>query len=172
MTKSKSAQHIQNLQKRNIFIASDHAGFELKEFIKNYFSNKGELLIDLGTDSNNSVDYADFAQNLCKKVLECQSDNKKSFGILVCGSGIGMSISANRFVGIRASLCFSAYMAHITRAHNDANVLCLGARVSGEGEVESILEAFFSSEFEGGRHANRIAKIECFATQSRIKPND
>lgn len=162
MTQSKSTQKSQNPQERRIFIASDHAGFGLKNFIKHYFSDRGEMLIDLGVDSDNSVDYADFAQNLCKKVLECQEDNKKNFGILVCGSGIGMSISANRFVGIRASLCVSAYMAHITRAHNDANVLCLGARISGEGEVESILEAFFSSEFEGGRHANRIAKIEQF----------
>lgn len=148
---------------RKIYIACDHAGFELKEFIKDYFHKKGERLFDLGVDSIQSVDYADFAQNLCKKMLECnKKDETNVFGILICGSGIGMSISANRFVGIRASLCTSAYMAHITRAHNDANVLCLGARISGKGEVESILEAFFASEFEGGRHTRRIDKIERF----------
>ena len=148
------------MQKRTIYIASDHAGFGLKEFIKDYFSAKGEVLIDLGVDSPNRADYADLAQKLCKKMLELTKENQ--YGILVCGSGIGMSISANRFVGIRAALCTSAYMAHITRAHNDANVLCLGARLSGEGEVESILEAFFTSEFEGGRHSQRVAKIEDF----------
>lgn len=150
------------MQEHTIYIASDHAGFGLKEFIKDYFSAKGEVLIDLGVDSPNRADYADLAQKLCKKMLECEQENQKKYGILVCGSGIGMSISANRFAGIRAALCTSAYMAHITRAHNDANVLCLGARLSGEGEVESILEAFFTSEFEGGRHSQRIAKIEDF----------
>lgn len=161
-TKSKNSQN--PTQNRKIYIACDHAGFELKEFVKKYFSQKEEVLFDLGVDSTQSVDYADFAQNLCKKMLECnKKDEKNVFGILICGSGIGMSISANRFVGIRASLCTSAYMAHITRAHNDANVLCLGARISGQGEVESILEAFFASEFEGGRHARRIDKIERFS---------
>lgn len=161
-TKSKNSQN--PTQNRKIYIACDHAGFELKEFVKKYFSQKEEVLFDLGVDSTQSVDYADFAQNLCKKMLECnKKDEKNVFGILICGSGIGMSISANRFVGIRASLCTSAYMAHITRMHNDANVLCLGARISGQGEVESILEAFFASEFEGGRHARRIDKIERFS---------
>ncbi|MGX3045721.1 ribose 5-phosphate isomerase B [Helicobacter sp. T3_23-1056] len=163
-TKSKNSQN--PTQNRKIYIACDHAGFELKEFVKKYFSQKEEVLFDLGVDSTQSVDYADFAQNLCKKMLECnKKDEKNVFGILICGSGIGMSISANRFVGIRASLCTSAYMAHITRMHNDANVLCLGARISGQGEVESILEAFFASEFEGGRHARRIDKIERFSDQ-------
>ncbi|MGX2972740.1 ribose 5-phosphate isomerase B [Helicobacter sp. T3_23-1059] len=165
MQHTKKPTTSQNLAQKNrkIYIACDHAGFELKEFIKDYFHKKGEVLFDLGVDSIQSVDYADFAQNLCKKMLEYnKKDEANVFGILICGSGIGMSISANRFVGIRASLCTSAYMAHITRAHNDANVLCLGARISGEGEVESILEAFFASEFEGGRHARRIDKIERF----------
>lgn len=161
-TKSTTSQN-PTQKNRKIYIACDHAGFKLKEFVKTYFSQKGEVLFDLGVDSMQSVDYADFAQNLCKKMLECDNKDKNNvFGILICGSGIGMSISANRFVGIRASLCTSAYMAHITRAHNDANVLCLGARISGEGEVESILEAFFTSEFEGGRHTRRIDKIERF----------
>lgn len=138
------------------FIASDHAGFHLKEFVKTWFKDKNLEIIDLGVDSSKRVDYPDFAKILCENVLK----TKDSKGILICGSGIGMSMSANRFQGIRAALCTSAYMAHITRAHNDANVLCLGARISGEGEVESMLEAFINSEFEGGRHACRVGKIE------------
>lgn len=138
------------------FIASDHAGFHLKEFVKTWFKDKNLEITDLGVDSSERVDYPDFAKILCENVLK----TKDSKGILICGSGIGMSMSANRFQGIRAALCTSAYMAHITRAHNDANVLCLGARISGEGEVESMLEAFINSEFEGGRHACRVGKIE------------
>lgn len=138
------------------FIASDHAGFHLKEFVKTWFKDKNLEITDLGVDSSERVDYPDFAKILCENVLK----TKDSMGILICGSGIGMSMSANRFQGIRAALCTSAYMAHITRAHNDANVLCLGARISGEGEVESMLEAFINSKFEGGRHACRVGKIE------------
>lgn len=139
-----------------VFIASDHAGFKLKEFIKQYFKARDLEIVDLGVEGTNSVDYPDFAQILCKKVLQDSSNR----GILICGSGIGMSISANRFKGIRAALCTSAYMAQITRKHNDANVLCLGARISGEGEVESMLEAFLYTAFEGGRHSIRIEKID------------
>ncbi len=139
-----------------VFIASDHAGFKLKEFIKQYFKARDLEIVDLGVEGTNSVDYPDFAQILCKKVLQDSSNR----GILICGSGIGMSMSANRFKGIRAALCTSAYMAQITRKHNDANVLCLGARISGEGEVESMLEAFLHTAFEGGRHSIRIEKID------------
>ncbi|WP_455940085.1 ribose 5-phosphate isomerase B [Helicobacter fennelliae] len=138
------------------FIASDHAGFGLKTFILEWFKARNLEIIDLGVKSCERVDYPDFAKILCQRVLE--SDANK--GILVCGSGIGMSMSANRFEGIRAALCTSAYMAKMTRAHNDANVLCLGARVSGEGEVESMLEAFIQTPFEGGRHTCRIKKLD------------
>ncbi len=138
------------------FIASDHAGFELKEFVKQYFSLHKIPIIDCGVANKERVDYPDFAKILCQKVLEDSSNR----GILICGSGIGMSISANRFRGIRAALCTSAYMAKITRMHNDANVLCLGERISGVGEVESMLEAFIQTEFQGGRHTSRIEKIE------------
>lgn len=161
-----------------IFIASDHAGFVLKCFVKQWLEMRGYEVCDLGVESDSRVDYPDYAKLLCQKLLEANAkvrldsraessatpdtnaSPESNKGILICGSGIGMSMSANRFSGIRAALCTSAYMAHITRAHNDANVLCLGARISGEGEVESMLEAFFTTEFEGGRHSCRVGKIE------------
>lgn len=159
-----------------IFIASDHAGFILKDFVKQWLETHGYEVCDLGVESESRVDYPDYAKLLCQKLLEANTKSKldsrtessttpttspqSNQGILICGSGIGMSMSANRFPGIRAALCTSTYMAHITRAHNDANVLCLGARISGEGEVESMLEAFFTTEFEGGRHSCRVGKIE------------
>ena len=102
------------------------------------------------------VDYPDFANILCQKVLE----NTETFGVLICGSGIGMSIAANRHKGIRAALCNEPYSAMMSRAHNDANVLCLGARVVGIGMVESILKAFCEGTFEGGRHTCRIGKLQ------------
>lgn len=157
-----------------IFIASDHAGFKLKSFVKDWLEKRGFSVCDLGVDSASRVDYPDYAKLLCQKLLESNangvdssaeskipktSDNSQNLGVLICGSGIGMSMSANRFEGIRAALCTSAYMAHMARAHNDANVLCMGERLSGEGEVESMLEAFFATPFEGGRHLARIQKI-------------
>lgn len=138
------------------FLATDHAGINVRDFIVEYFSNKGIELVDLSPTTKERVDYPDFAKKVCLEVLR----NADSRGILVCGSGIGMSISANRFKGIRAGLCTDAYMAKMTRAHNDANVLCMGERISGFGEIESILEAFIHTEFEGGRHEQRIQKIE------------
>lgn len=140
-----------------IFIACDHAGFSLKHFIKQWLLQNGYEVCDLGVDKQERVDYPDYAKLLCERVLEAGEQGK---GILICGSGIGMSMSANRFSGIRAALCTSAYMAQITRKHNDANVLCLGARISGEGEVESMLEAFLHTEFEGGRHICRVGKLD------------
>lgn len=140
-----------------IFIASDHAGFSLKHFVKQWLLQNSYEVCDLGVDKQERVDYPDYAKLLCDRVLETGEQAK---GVLICGSGIGMSMSANRFAGIRAALCTSAYMAQITRKHNDANVLCLGARISGEGEVESMLEAFFHTDFEGGRHICRIGKLD------------
>lgn len=138
------------------FLGTDHAGINVRDFIVEYFTKKGLELVDLSPKTKERVDYPDFAKKVCQEVLETPS----SRGILVCGSGIGMSISANRFKGIRAGLCTDAYMAKMTRAHNDANVLCMGERISGLGEIESILEAFINTEFEGGRHRDRIQKIE------------
>lgn len=138
-----------------IFIASDHAGFGLKEFAKEVLSKQGLEVCDLGTHTPERVDYPDFARILCEKILA----TPESKGVLICGSGIGMSIAANRFSGIRAALCTDGYLAKMARAHNDANVLCMGERVVGQGEAEEILAQFFSAEFEGGRHLKRVQKL-------------
>lgn len=137
------------------FIATDHAGLRLVEFVKAFLLHKG-FEIECFLPQAPKADYPDFAQKLCKAVLA----HRDSKGILICGTGIGMSISANRFAGIRAALCTDSYMAEMARKHNDANVLCLGERLSGLGVIESILEAFIKTEFEGGRHLPRIQKIE------------
>ncbi len=138
------------------YIATDHAGFAIKEEVKEIVSNLGHEIIDLGTNSEKRVDYPDFAHKLSKKVLE----DEGSFGILICGTGIGMSLAANKHKGIRAALCHDAYTAKMARAHNDANVLCFGQRVVGLGVIESIIKSWCESEFEGGRHAQRVQKIE------------
>jgi ribose 5-phosphate isomerase B len=138
------------------YIATDHAGYALKEFTKAYVQELGHEIIDLGPDSSDRVDYPDFA----KKCAEAVVEDEGSFGILICGTGIGISIAANKVKGIRAGLCHDAFTAHATRAHNDANILCFGERVVGKGVVESMLDAFCTTEFEGGRHAGRVNKIE------------
>jgi ribose 5-phosphate isomerase B len=138
------------------YIASDHAGFKMKEFSRDYLISKGYEVIDLGPNNDNRVDYPDFAKKCAKAVIS----DKGSFGVLICGTGIGISISANKIAGIRAALCHDAFTASATRAHNDANILCYGARVVGLGVVESMLDAFCETEFEGGRHSNRVVKIE------------
>ena len=138
-----------------VFIASDHAGFGLKEFVKKVLTERGLEVCDLGVDSQERVDYPDFAQKLCERVLA----TTKSKGVLICGSGIGLSIAANRFSGIRAALCTDSYLAKMARLHNDANVLCMGERVIGQGEAEEMVAQFFSVEFEGGRHIERVRKL-------------
>ena len=138
------------------YIANDHAGLELKGFVMEILKSKGYEVVNLGCDDTQRVDYPDFAHLLCQKVLEEQGN----FGILICGSGIGMSIAANRYKGIRAALCNEPYSAAMSRAHNDANVLCLGQRVVGIGIVESILHSFCETQFEGGRHLCRIEKLQ------------
>ncbi len=138
------------------YIATDHAGYALKEFTKNHVRELGHEIIDLGPDNADRVDYPDFA----KKCAEAVVADEGSFGILICGTGIGISIAANKVKGIRAALCHDAYTASATRAHNDANILCFGERVVGKGVVESMIEAFCNTEFEGGRHGSRVAKIE------------
>ena len=140
------------------FIGTDHAGFEVKSFVIEYLEKKGIEVEDLGTYSTESVDYPDFAHKVAKAVLE----NPGSKGILICGTGIGMSLAANKHKGIRAALCHDYYTAEMARRHNDANILCFGARVVGKGEIESILEAWLSHEFEGGRHLRRVEKIDNF----------
>ncbi len=138
------------------YVATDHAGIDLKDYTCKLLEDKGYEVIDLGPHTKDRVDYPDYAVKLCKEVLA----DKTSQGILICGSGIGMSISANRHHGIRAALAHDAYTAKMGRAHNDANVLCFGERIVGQGVAESILDAWIAASFEGGRHAGRVEKIE------------
>ena len=137
-----------------IAIASDHGGYHYKEAINAYLKALGHTTQDHGCDSDASVDYPDYAQSVCNDVAEQTSD----YGILICGTGIGMSMAANRNPKIRAGLCKDVETAKLTRQHNDANVLCLGARVTDINSIESIVDAFLETEFEGGRHEKRIKK--------------
>jgi len=138
-----------------LIIASDHAGFSLKQDVIAYLQDTDRPLEDLGATSKTSVDYPEYAAKACQRVREAHS-----FGVLICGTGLGMSMTANRFVGIRAALCANEYMARMARQHNDANVLCLGSRLLGPDLATSILEAFLAAEFEGGRHQRRVDLIE------------
>lgn len=137
-----------------VAIASDHAGFKLKSKIINYLANKFEV-INLGTNDENPVDYPDYAANL---VTYVKANNIKK-SILICGSGIGMSIAANRDPYIRAALCYNKGSAMLARQHNDANILVLGSNMSSEDEAIEIVEMFFLTEFEAGRHQRRIEKL-------------
>lgn len=138
-----------------IVLASDHAGFPLKEEIKSYLDEKGVEYIDCGTDSAASVDYAVFAQKACLKVVGGEADK----AILCCGTGIGISMAANKVKGIRAACCSDYFSAKFTRLHNDANVLCMGARVIGAGLACELVDVFINTEFEGGRHQRRVDQI-------------
>lgn len=138
-----------------IAIGSDHAGFELKETIKTFLKEKGIEVKDFGTHSEERVDYPDYAIPLAESVANGEED----FGILICGTGIGMSIAANKVKGIRASLCSDVYSAHSAREHNNANVLCLGGRVLGKELAKEIVDKWLSSSFLGGRHKRRVDKI-------------
>jgi len=144
---------------KKFYIATDHAGYAVKAYVKEFVSSLGHEIIDLGPDSADRVDYPDFA----KKCADAVIADKGSFGILICGTGIGISISANKVPGIRAALCHDHYTAMLTRQHNDANILCFGERVVGKGVIEDMIEVFANTEFEGGRHAGRVAKIESCA---------
>lgn len=138
-----------------VAIASDHAGYEMKTALKEEISSLGYGVLDLGTDSPDSVDYPDFAHALAEAVTQ----GKAGQGVLVCGSGIGVSITANRHPGIRAALCHNAETARLSRQHNDANVLAMGERIIGVDVARECLRAFLETEFEGGRHARRVAKM-------------
>ncbi len=139
-----------------LVIASDHAGYGLKESVKKYLLAQGHSVIDCGTNSEDSCDYPLFAKALCKEI----NDGNAERGILICGTGIGMSMAANKVKGIRAALCSDYFSAKFTRAHNDANVICLGARVIGEGLALELIEIFLSTPFEGGKHLRRINMFE------------
>ena len=140
---------------KKLFISSDHAGYNLKEIIKKKFNKKFKFE-DLGTkDSEKSVNYPDFAHKLCKKV----ANNDKNMGILVCGSGIGMAIAANRHKKIRAAMCYSPKNTKLSRLHNNANIITLGSRLTKKKIALKCVEIFVNTKFEGGRHLKRIRKI-------------
>jgi ribose 5-phosphate isomerase B len=138
-----------------IAIASDHAGFELKEKIKSEL-NKYEF-VDLGTNSNNSVDYPDYAHALAKKIDTAEIE----MGILICGSGNGVNITANKYKNVRAALCWNVQIAELARQHNNANVLSIPARFVDEKTAFEMINVFFTTLFEGGRHLTRVNKISC-----------
>ena len=139
---------------KKIFIASDHAGFKLKNIVLVKFSKKYNIK-DLGPFSNNSVDYPDFAKKLSKRVAL----NKGSYGILVCGSGMGMAITANKTKNIRAALCYSAKNTKLSRLHNNANIITLGSRLVNKNKAINLIKIFLGTKFEGGRHLRRIRKM-------------
>ncbi len=138
------------------YIATDHAGYAVKAYIKALITDRGHEIIDLGPDSADRVDYPDFG----RKCAEAVAADGGSFGIVVCGTGIGISMAANKVPSIRAALCHDAYTAAMARAHNNAQILAFGERVVGKGVIESMIDAFIGTAFEGGRHADRVAKIE------------
>ena len=140
---------------RKILIASDHAGFKLKEIIKKYISKKKIKIIDLGPCKSEKVDYPDYAHKLSKKI----NLNKKLTGVLICGSGIGMEITANRYKNVRAAPCYNQKLAKLSRLHNDANVITLGSRITKINIALKCINIFLNTKFEGGRHAKRIKKI-------------
>ena len=140
---------------KKIFISSDHAGFNLKETIKSHLNKKKVYFKDLGPNSNQSVDYPDYAHVLAKNVQK----NPKNMGILICGSGTGMSIVANKYRKIRAAQCFSEKSTKLARLHNDANVITLGSRLISKKNALMFINIFLKTKFEGGRHKKRVKKI-------------
>jgi len=140
---------------RKILIASDHAGFKLKEIIKKYLSKQKIKVIDLGPSNLIKVDYPDYAHKLSKKI----NLNTKLTGILVCGSGIGMEMTANRYKNVRAALCYNQKSAELSRLHNNANIITLGSRLTKKNVALKCINTFLNTKFEGGRHTRRIKKI-------------
>ena len=140
---------------KKIFISSDHAGFKLKEDIKSFLKKRKYSLIDLGPDNDNRVDYPDYAHSVAKKV----KINKNYRGILVCGSGMGMNIAANRHKNIRAAQCYNVKSTKLSRLHNDANIITLGSRLLSKKNALNCVSIFLKTKFEGGRHSKRIRKI-------------
>ena len=139
-----------------IALGADHGGFELKEKVKTHLIEKGYEVLDLGTNSTDSVDYPEFGHAVGHSV----ADKKAEFGIVVCGTGIGISIAANKVPGVRAALCTNTTMARLTREHNNANILAMGGRIVGDVLALEMVDTFLGTEFQGGRHEKRINKIE------------
>ena len=140
---------------KRVILASDHAGFKLKEIIKKFLIKKKKKILDLGTKNTNPVDYSDFAHLLSKKIKK----NSNQFGILVCGSGIGMDMAANRHKNIRAALCYDIKSTKLSRQHNNANVMTLGARLIKKKVALKCVSLFIKTDFKGGRHLRRVNKI-------------
>ena len=144
------------MEKKKLIIGSDHAGFALKESIKSALIELGHEVKDVGTHDTASCDYPDYAKPVAKAVAAGEADA----GILVCSTGIGMSMAANKVPGVRAALVHHIYEAQMTRRHNDANVICIGANITGPAIALEAVKAFLTTEFEGGRHQRRVDKIE------------
>ena len=142
---------------QKIAIGADHAGFKLKERLKKWLEKNGHTVRDFGTTSEDSADYPDFAHPVAEAVQSKAFD----LGLLVCGSGNGVAMTANKHEGVRAAICWNEELAALARQHNDANVLCFGARFTAPEDAERILDRFLNSSFEGGRHARRVGKITC-----------
>ncbi len=140
---------------KKVILASDHAGFRLKEEIKKFLIKKRKKILDLGTKNTNSVDYPDYAHLLSKKMKR----NKNQLGILVCGSGTGMSMAANKHKNIRAALCYNIKSAKLSRSHNNANVMTIGSRLIKKKVALQCVNAFLKTDFDGGRHTRRVKKI-------------
>lgn len=145
-----------------IALGADHAGVDLKDTLARLMGAAGHEVVDLGTHGNDSVDYPDYAAAVARAV----SGGDAERGVLVCGTGIGVAIAANKVEGVRAATCNDLFTARMARAHNDANVLTLGSRVVGEGVAREIVETFLSTPYEGGRHARRVAKIDALDSRS------
>ena len=141
---------------KKIVIGCDHAGFELKKKVVDHLAEMGYEVIDVGTDSTESCDYPIFAHRLCKTI----QNGEAPLGILICGTGVGMSLVANKHKGIRAACCSDTFSARLTRVHNDANVLCFGERVVGMGLAFDLVDNFLGAEYEGGKHARRVGMID------------
>jgi len=142
---------------QRVAIGSDHAGFEYKTYLIKKLKKLGLQVMDMGTDGDQSVDYPDFAHPVATKV----ANKEVNFGVLVCGSGNGVCITANKHEGVRAALCWTVEVAKVVRMHNDANIICMPARFVSKITAGKMLDAFIETKFEGGRHQNRIDKITC-----------
>ncbi len=147
---------------KKVALASDHGGYGLKTQIKQYLQSKGYTVLDLGTDSEESVDYPDFGAKAAEAVLNKEAD----CAVIMCGSGIGISISANKFKGIRCALCFDTYTAKMSRMHNDANIMAVGGRITTIERAVDMVDLFLTTEFEGGRHQRRIDMLDALAEKS------
>ncbi|MCI5071768.1 ribose 5-phosphate isomerase B [bacterium] len=147
------------IQPKKIYIGGDHAAFELKkgliDYLKHDLHYAPDQLVDMGTHDESSVDYPDYAQKVCKEVIK----NPQHVGVLLCGTGIGISIAANKYKGIRAALVQSEFETQMSRQHNDANVVCFGSRVIDQATAKNLLKIFLNTDFEGGRHQRRVEKI-------------